>query len=50
MADTVAYCVKCKAKREVKNAREETFPNGRRAVRGQCSVCGTNVTKFLSGK
>jgi hypothetical protein len=50
MADQEAYCVKCKTKREVKNGREETFENGRRALRGQCAVCGTNITKFLSSK
>ena len=50
MAGEQAYCVKCKAQREVKNAREETFENGRRALRGQCAVCGTNITKFLSSK
>ena len=50
MADQEAYCVKCKTKREVVNSREETFENGRRALRGQCAVCGTNITKFLSSK
>lgn len=42
-----AYCVKCKAKREVANAHEETLENGRRALRGECSVCGTRLTRFL---
>jgi hypothetical protein len=50
MAEQEAYCVKCRTKREVKNAREETFENGRRALRGQCGVCGTLITKFLASK
>lgn len=50
MAAQEAYCVKCKTKREVQNGREETLENGRRALRGQCSVCGTNIMKFLPVK
>jgi hypothetical protein len=42
-----AYCVKCKTKREIKDGHEETMDNGRRALKGQCSVCGTNLTRFL---
>jgi hypothetical protein len=44
------YCVKCRAKREIKNPQEAKMDNGRRAVRGQCSVCGTNITRFLPSK
>ena len=42
-----AYCVKCKTKREVKNAHVETMDNGRRALKGECPVCGTRLTRFL---
>lgn len=42
-----AYCVKCKTKREIKDGHVETLDNGRRALKGQCSVCGTNLTRFL---
>lgn len=45
-----AYCVKCKTRREIKDAHEETLDNGRRALRGVCSVCGTRVMRFLPGK
>lgn len=45
-----AYCVKCKTKREVTNAHEETMENGRRALRGECGVCGTKLTRFLPSK
>lgn len=48
MADEIeAYCVKCKTKRTMKDSRTETLDNGRRAAKGQCPVCGTNMTKFL---
>ena len=49
MADQ-AYCVKCKDKRDIKNAREETMENGRRAMRGECPVCGTRIMRFLPSK
>lgn len=42
-----AYCVKCKTKRGIKNAHEETLDNGRRALKGECEVCGTRLTRFL---
>lgn len=42
-----AYCVKCKTKREMKGAHIETLENGRKAAKGECSVCGTKLTRFL---
>jgi len=43
-----AYCVKCKAKVEVKDAKEVTMKNGRPAISGVCSSCGTKVFKIKS--
>jgi Zn finger protein HypA/HybF involved in hydrogenase expression len=43
-----AYCVKCRAKREIKDPQETTLKNGRPAVKGTCPKCGTNV--FRIGK
>ncbi len=43
-----AYCVKCCAKREVKESRGLTMKNGRPATRGVCPTCGTKV--FRIGK
>ena len=43
------YCVKCKAKKEISQAVEETMKNGRRAIKGKCPVCGTVIFKFLGG-
>ncbi|HEY1017118.1 MAG TPA: DUF5679 domain-containing protein [Herpetosiphonaceae bacterium] len=42
-----AYCVKCKTKRPIKDAKIETMENGRRALKGTCSTCGTKLTRFL---
>jgi Zn finger protein HypA/HybF involved in hydrogenase expression len=47
---TEGYCVKCKAKKEIANATEETMKNGRRAMKGKCPTCGTNMFKILGGK
>ena len=49
MAET-AYCVKCKAKVDIKNPQKVTMKNGRPAMKGTCSVCGTGVYKILSTK
>lgn len=40
------YCVKCKAKREMKDEKEVTMKNGRPATQGICSVCGTKMFKI----
>ncbi|MCC6485673.1 MAG: hypothetical protein IT209_12570 [Armatimonadetes bacterium] len=45
-----AYCVKCKAKREVKNPQQTTMKNGKPATTGTCSVCGTKVFKIGASK
>ena len=43
-----AYCVKCRAKREMRNARPITMKNGKPATQGVCPVCGTKM--FRIGK
>jgi len=43
-----AYCVKCRAKREMRNTRAITMKNGRPATQGVCPVCGTKM--FRIGK
>ena len=44
------YCVKCKAKREISTAVEETMKNGRKAIKGRCPICNTVMFKILGGK
>lgn len=46
-----AYCVKCKAKREMADAQEvEMKGKGgmtRKAMKGKCPVCGTAMFRIL---
>ena len=46
------YCVgpKCKTKREMIETQEVTMKNGRQAMKGKCSKCGTGMYKILGGK
>jgi hypothetical protein len=46
---TTGYCVKCKAKREMKGERQITMKNGRPATTGTCTVCGTKMFKIGGG-
>ena len=43
---TEAYCVKCKAKREIKDAQKVTLKNGKPATKGTCPKCGTKVFRI----
>jgi hypothetical protein len=43
------YCVKCKAKKEMKDSKETVAANGRKMAQGVCPTCGTKMTKFLKG-
>jgi hypothetical protein len=43
---TEAYCVKCKAKREMKNENKITMKNGKPATEGVCPVCSTKMFKI----
>ncbi|MDW8309603.1 MAG: DUF5679 domain-containing protein [Verrucomicrobiales bacterium] len=44
------YCVKCKARKEIADAVEETMKNGRKAIKGKCPTCGAVMFKILGGK
>ena len=44
-----AYCVKCKARRVMKDAVQVTTKNGRHMKKGICSKCGTKMAKFVKG-
>lgn len=50
----IAYCVKCKEKREMKDTEEvEIERKGGtkgRALKGICTVCGTKMMRFLPSK
>ena len=42
-----AYCVKCKGKREMKEAKQVKMKNGRNAMKGKCPTCGTGLYRIL---
>ena len=42
------YCMKCRAKREIKTPKAVTMKNGRPATQGICPACGTKM--FRIGK
>ncbi len=44
-----AYCMKCRKKREMKNAKAVKMKNGKPATKGVCSVCGTNMFRIGKG-
>jgi PHP family Zn ribbon phosphoesterase len=43
-----AYCMKCRTKKEMKDAKAIKMKNGRPATQGVCPVCGTKM--FRIGK
>lgn len=48
MADEyIAYCVKCKTKRTMRDARIVTNEKGRKMAKGICPECGTKMNRFL---
>ena len=44
----IGYCVKCKAKKEMKDTQNVTMKNGRKAMKGKCTSCGTGMYKIMS--
>lgn len=46
----LSYCSKCQKKTEMKEAQKTTTKNGKSAVKGICSVCGTNVYLILKAE
>ena len=45
-----AYCVKCRAKKEMKSAKAITMKNGKPATQGVCPSCGTKMFKIGAAK
>jgi predicted RNA-binding Zn-ribbon protein involved in translation (DUF1610 family) len=43
-----AYCVKCRSKKEMRNAKSIKMKNGKTATQGVCPMCGTKM--FRIGK
>ena len=42
----IGYCMKCRQKREMKKV-VDTLVGKRKAVKGICIKCGTNMFKFV---
>ena len=42
-----AYCVKCKKKQLMKEAKEVKMKNGRKAMKGRCPTCGTGLYRIM---
>ncbi len=42
------YCVKCKMKKEMKDAKEVIMKNKRKAMKGKCITCGTGMYRIMS--
>jgi Zn finger protein HypA/HybF involved in hydrogenase expression len=53
MAGVEGYCVKCKAKRDMKDGKEVSMKGKggtvRKAMKGVCPKCGTTMFKILGG-
>ena len=43
----VGYCVKCKAKKEMKDTENVVMKNGRKAMKGKCTSCNTGMYKIM---
>jgi len=50
MAEYEGRCMKCKKQVKIKDPKEVTMKNGRKAVKGTCFTCGTNVFRILGNK
>lgn len=48
------YCVKCKAKRDMSDAKEVSMKakggGTRKAMKGKCSKCGTTMFRIMGKK
>ena len=42
-----AYCVKCKAMKDMKDPEKVQMKNGRPAMKGKCPDCGTGLYRIL---
>jgi len=42
-----AYCMKCKKMMEMVKTKNVTMKNGRKAMKGSCSKCGTGMYKIM---
>jgi Zn finger protein HypA/HybF involved in hydrogenase expression len=43
------YCVKCRAKKEMKDTKAIKMKNGKPATQGVCPTCGTKMFRIGKG-
>ena len=41
-----AYCVRCRGRKEIRDAQSVRMKNGRPATRGVCASCGGKVVRL----
>lgn len=44
----LAYCIRCKQKREVVNGKLDYYKNGTPVEKGTCKECSCRVTRILT--
>lgn len=47
MDKIIAYCVKCREKREMQDPKEVDMKGGRKAMTGPCQKCGTKMFRIM---
>ena len=50
MEKIIGYCMRCKAKREMKNTKLSATKKKTLMIKGICSKCGTKMCKITGGK
>ena len=50
MEEYKAYCLKCKQKQVISEAKEGQFKNGTPVMKGKCSVCGSGLNMIMKRK
>jgi len=46
--NTTAFCVKCRATKEIVDPRPVTLKNGRPSLQGTCPTCGMKLVRIVS--
>ena len=46
----LGYCVKCRTKREMKDATHSVSAKGRHMMKGTCPTCGCKMCAFIKKK
>lgn len=45
-----AYCLKCRAKKQIVLPRKITMRNGKEAMKGRCATCGREIFSITGQK